>query len=257
MTDKTTSYRFGDRIEMIAASDANPQKFGFYIRRGTSKAKFNGGSYIEMTDGKGEVWRTPPDNVRPAPLPHSSVQEAAPATAADGLADAAMRLLSDARYFARRWSDPKAVADYIDEQMACRGISAARVGTPSEVPEGWVLVRKEPTKEAEREGYDAAMECIHDDIDRIIVDSIIGRKVWAHMLRLLSAAPTAQGMGWQDTESAAHFLISHSLSQGCDRFTWKLEHDDPDGGIDQWVVEVRPNGVKLPSAPASTSAGEA
>ncbi|WP_454018459.1 hypothetical protein [Azospirillum sp. Marseille-Q6669] len=63
----TTSYRFGDRVEMIAASDANPQKFGFFIRRGTSKAKFNGGSYIEMTDGKGDVWRTPPDNVRPAP----------------------------------------------------------------------------------------------------------------------------------------------------------------------------------------------
>ncbi|MGY0794242.1 hypothetical protein ACW7BJ_33260 [Azospirillum argentinense] len=72
-------------------------------------------------------------------------------------------------------------------------LTAARAVAPSGVPDGFVLVRKEPTKEAEREGYDAAMECIHDDIDRIVVDSIIGRKVWAHMLRLLSAAPTAQG----------------------------------------------------------------
>lgn len=67
MTETTARYKFGDRVEMIAASHDNPEKFGFFIRQGRSTARMNGGPYVEMTDGKGKVWRCPPDNVRPAP----------------------------------------------------------------------------------------------------------------------------------------------------------------------------------------------
>lgn len=32
--------------------------------------------------------------------------------------DELQAILNDARYYARRWTDPKAIADYIDERMA-------------------------------------------------------------------------------------------------------------------------------------------
>ncbi|MFC5353490.1 hypothetical protein [Azospirillum himalayense] len=99
----------------------------------------------------------------------SSVQEAAPATAADGLADAAIRLLSDARYFARRWSDPKAVADYIDEQMACRGISAAPTAQGQDaddtIKRRWIIIREPgnvPVTKIPKQSHDGAREFLRE-----------------------------------------------------------------------------------------------
>ncbi len=56
------------------------------------------------------------------------------------------------------------------------------------VPDGWALVPIKPTAEAVNEGRHAAMGCIHDDVNNIVVDSHIGRVVWAEMLRNMIAA---------------------------------------------------------------------
>ncbi|MFP5513276.1 MAG: hypothetical protein ACLGJC_09370, partial [Alphaproteobacteria bacterium] len=81
MTADTTTtnhkYKFGDRIEMIAASHDNPHKFGFFIRRIHRSGRMNPGAFFEVTDGNGEVWFTPPDNVRAAPASPSAAQPAA------------------------------------------------------------------------------------------------------------------------------------------------------------------------------------
>jgi hypothetical protein len=60
----SSEYKFGDRVESIAASERNPNKYGFFVRRGYNSAVVNRGSFIEITDGKGKFWRTEPDNVR-------------------------------------------------------------------------------------------------------------------------------------------------------------------------------------------------
>lgn len=57
-------YQFGEGLEMIAASESNPIKYGYFVRRGFNSGRVNSGPFIEMTDAKGNFWKTPPDNVR-------------------------------------------------------------------------------------------------------------------------------------------------------------------------------------------------
>ncbi|CAO3453338.1 hypothetical protein [Azospirillum argentinense] len=215
-----------------------------------------------LIDALSEAW-----NRRP------SVQEAAPADLTETakrirVPDAERRMMDRLRSrFDPPDADAHAAVTYIEELLAGLAwqkemtahwcdVAAARA-VPAPVPEGVIVPAEANTAiraRAESRAIDFGL-----DFDKFGGDEAIDALYRAMVSggKPSAPTPTAQGMGWQDTEAAAHFLIAHSLSQGCDRYVWKLEHDDPEGGIDQWVVEVRPNYVKLPSAPASTSAGEA
>jgi hypothetical protein len=51
------TWKFGDVIMNGWASERNPQRFGYFVRRGTSNAFVNGGTYVELTDGRNNFWR--------------------------------------------------------------------------------------------------------------------------------------------------------------------------------------------------------
>lgn len=52
--------KFGDLIENGWASDDNPTKRGYFVRRGINSGRVNSGPYIEVTDGRGKFWRLIP-----------------------------------------------------------------------------------------------------------------------------------------------------------------------------------------------------
>lgn len=52
--------RFGDLIENGWASDSNPTKRGYFVRRGINSGFVNRGPYIEVTNGSGKFWRLSP-----------------------------------------------------------------------------------------------------------------------------------------------------------------------------------------------------
>lgn len=55
--------KFGQRVRGIFASDDNPHKNGYFVRSGFRKGRLNPGMYYEITDGNGDFWTTPPENV--------------------------------------------------------------------------------------------------------------------------------------------------------------------------------------------------
>ncbi len=56
-------FKFGDIVENGWASDANPTKRGYFVRKGTTpRGQLNSGPWIELTDGKGKFWRLPVDS---------------------------------------------------------------------------------------------------------------------------------------------------------------------------------------------------
>lgn len=63
----SAEYQFGDRVEVIAASEDNPTKYGYFVRRGYNSGRTNRGPFIELTDKNGKFWKTFPDNARHAP----------------------------------------------------------------------------------------------------------------------------------------------------------------------------------------------
>lgn len=97
----------------------------------------------------------------PAPAAPSQPAQGDSLTETDnGSFDAALRLLRDASYFARRWSSPKAVADYIDEQMEQRGLSASPTPpAPDAVSKALSDITAERRRQIEVEGWTPE----HDD----------------------------------------------------------------------------------------------
>lgn len=89
--DKPYRFRFGDRVENISASDRNPTKYSYYIRRVHRKGFINPGKYIETTDGKGKLWLTCADSIRPAPSPTVTLET----DVVDGLVAALEALTAD------------------------------------------------------------------------------------------------------------------------------------------------------------------
>jgi len=65
-------------------------------------------------------------------------------------------------------------------------------------------------------------------------------------MQAIATEAITKTLAWPDykpsAESAARLLVTYSLSQGYDRNLIRLTHPDPDGGVDRWVVEVRPAG---------------
>lgn len=47
---------FGDLVENGAASIDNPQRYGYFVRRGYRDGKLNPGPFVEMTDARGKFW---------------------------------------------------------------------------------------------------------------------------------------------------------------------------------------------------------
>lgn len=72
--------RFGVAVTNIAASDVNPIKHGWYLRRVYRSGRMNGGAYIEYLTDDGRVHLTPPDNItrRSAPA-FAALSTSAPA----------------------------------------------------------------------------------------------------------------------------------------------------------------------------------
>lgn len=56
---------FGDAVTNIAASDDNPIKHGWFIRRGRRSGRVNAGSFVEYATADGRLHQTPPDNIAP------------------------------------------------------------------------------------------------------------------------------------------------------------------------------------------------
>ena len=59
--------KFGDRVMNTCASPENPHKYGYFVRRGYTSGLVNRGPYIEVTDGKGDFWKTDPEFISPTP----------------------------------------------------------------------------------------------------------------------------------------------------------------------------------------------
>ncbi len=62
-TETAPHFIFGDKVQMIAASNSNPRKNGIFVRRGVRKGIVNPGTYAEVTDGRGDFWETSFDNL--------------------------------------------------------------------------------------------------------------------------------------------------------------------------------------------------
>ena len=59
-----SQFQFGDAVIGLAASEKNPHKRGFFVRRFHCAARMvNPGWHIEITDGKGDFWICPESNV--------------------------------------------------------------------------------------------------------------------------------------------------------------------------------------------------
>jgi hypothetical protein len=52
-TGAKPSLKFGDPVVNIYASENNPMKRGFFVRKGFSACRVNGGPWLEYTDGLG------------------------------------------------------------------------------------------------------------------------------------------------------------------------------------------------------------
>lgn len=71
MTEHTADSvpKFGERVENVYASALNPHRFGLFVKAGrTPHGRMNAGPWWELTDGKGNFWRTRPESCRPAPI---------------------------------------------------------------------------------------------------------------------------------------------------------------------------------------------
>lgn len=54
---------FGQWVENRLASESNPTRRGMFVRAGhTAHGRMNPGPWWEITDGRGEFWRTRPEN---------------------------------------------------------------------------------------------------------------------------------------------------------------------------------------------------
>lgn len=56
-------FEFGEPIVNAFASDDNPHKRGIFVRKFKRRGRLNSGTFIEMTDGKGEFWTVDADAV--------------------------------------------------------------------------------------------------------------------------------------------------------------------------------------------------
>lgn len=55
----------GSAVTNIAASDENPIKHGWFIRRGKRSGRMNAGAFIEYVTADGRLHQTPPENIAP------------------------------------------------------------------------------------------------------------------------------------------------------------------------------------------------
>ena len=55
------AFKFGDAVTNIYASEDNPIKHGFFVRRGFNSSFMNHGPYVEYTNGIGIFTRCHPD----------------------------------------------------------------------------------------------------------------------------------------------------------------------------------------------------
>jgi hypothetical protein len=58
--------KFGDRLMNVWAGEGNPHRFGYFVRRGNKASGINKGPWIELTDKKGDFWKSSPENLIPA-----------------------------------------------------------------------------------------------------------------------------------------------------------------------------------------------
>lgn len=65
-----TKLKFGDPVIGISASDDNPHKRGYFVRRFYRQAVVNRGWTIEATDGNGDFWTCAESNIQPDPTRH-------------------------------------------------------------------------------------------------------------------------------------------------------------------------------------------
>lgn len=50
------SFKFGDKVQNMCASDDNPQRTGLFVKSYTMKGVRNPGKYATMTNGSGKFW---------------------------------------------------------------------------------------------------------------------------------------------------------------------------------------------------------
>ena len=64
---KPKPLRFGDPVVNTSASDDNPQKRGFFVRRIHRSGRMNPGTFIEVTDKRGKFWTIKAEAIQPDP----------------------------------------------------------------------------------------------------------------------------------------------------------------------------------------------